>query len=115
MYLQDIYTYPIKSLGGIRLEQANLEEKGLEYDRRWMLVDKKGKFLSQRKHPKMSLLRTQITDNGILVVQKDESEQQILVPLESSSKPQTAGDHLGRSSRGKDSGPRDQPLVFGSP
>ena len=85
MHLQDIYTYPIKSLGGIRLEQANLEEKGLQYDRRWMLVDKKGKFLSQRKHPKMALLRTQITDNGILVVQKDEPEQQILVPLESSS------------------------------
>ncbi|MGM0460778.1 MAG: MOSC N-terminal beta barrel domain-containing protein, partial [Bacteroidota bacterium] len=39
MHLQDIYTYPIKSLGGIRLEEATLEERGLKYDRRWMLVD----------------------------------------------------------------------------
>ncbi|MFO7846911.1 MAG: MOSC domain-containing protein, partial [Balneolaceae bacterium] len=70
MHLQDIFTYPIKSLGGIRLEEATLEERGLKYDRRWMLVDKKGKFLSQRKHPKMALLQTRISDSGILVKHK---------------------------------------------
>lgn len=85
MKLQDIYTYPIKSLGGFRLEQAKLEEKGLQYDRRWMLVDKAGKFLSQRKHPKMALLQTRLTKNGITVIQKDEPNQQTLIPFVSQS------------------------------
>lgn len=83
MYLQDIYSYPIKSLGGVRLDQANLQERGLEHDRRWMLVDKKGIFLSQRKHPKMALLQTQITDRGISVEEKNDPEQTVLVPFES--------------------------------
>lgn len=85
MHLQDIYTYPIKSLGGIRLEKATLEEKGLQHDRRWMLVDKEGVFLSQRKHPEMALLQTQITDEGIFVVHKGASEQNIFVPFEAES------------------------------
>lgn len=85
MHLQDIYTYPIKSLGGIRLEEATLEERGLKYDRRWMLVDKKGKFLSQRKHPKMALLQTRISDSGILVKHKDDPEKTILIPFEANS------------------------------
>jgi uncharacterized protein len=85
MHLQDIYTYPIKSLGGIRMEQANLEERGLQHDRRWMLVDKEGQFLSQRKHPKMALLQTDIIGNGISVVHKDDPNRQILVPFESQS------------------------------
>lgn len=85
LQLQDIYTYPIKSLGGIRLDKAKLKEKGLQYDRRWMLVDKNGVFFSQRKHPNMALLQTQITDGGILVTYKDNSEQAILVPFESES------------------------------
>jgi uncharacterized protein YcbX len=42
--LSEINIYPIKSLGGIRLEKAQLEEKGLQYDRRWMLVDAEGIF-----------------------------------------------------------------------
>lgn len=83
MQLQDIYTYPIKSLGGIQLKQANLEEKGLQYDRRWMLADKNGQFLSQRKHPEMALLQTKLTENGILVIHKDEPNRRILIPFES--------------------------------
>ena len=37
--LTQIWIYPIKSLGGISLSSAVVKEKGLEYDRRLMLVD----------------------------------------------------------------------------
>jgi uncharacterized protein YcbX len=43
-------------------------EKGLLYDRRFMLVDESGKFMTQRVHPKMALFRLSITD-GVLTVQ----------------------------------------------
>lgn len=85
MHLQDIYTYPIKSLGGIRLAEVNLEEKGLKYDRRWMLTDKNGQFLSQRKHPKMALLQTRLTENGVSVTHKHDPGQTVLIPFESPS------------------------------
>lgn len=65
--LTNIYIYPIKSMGGIELTSAVAEERGLQYDRRWMLVDDEGVFMSQRNHPKMALLRTSIDDNNLVV------------------------------------------------
>jgi uncharacterized protein len=81
MHIQDIYIYPIKSLGGIRLEKARLMEKGFENDRRFMLADKNGRFLSQREHPRMALLQTDLVDEGIAVYSKQEPENKTLIPL----------------------------------
>ncbi|MBU1822692.1 MAG: MOSC domain-containing protein, partial [Bacteroidetes bacterium] len=54
--LSEIWIYPIKSLGGIRLNNSRVQERGLQYDRRWMLVDPAGKFLTQRTVHEMSQL-----------------------------------------------------------
>lgn len=82
MYLQDIYIYPIKSLGGIRLDEALLEERGFKYDRRWMLVDGAGKFLSQRKFPKMALLQVELSEEGLHVFDKSSPDYYLTVPYQ---------------------------------
>jgi uncharacterized protein len=56
--LTEIWIYPIKSLGGIRLKSSRVMEKGLQYDRRWMLIDEDNIFLTQRIFQKMALLKT---------------------------------------------------------
>ncbi|MCF1752759.1 MOSC domain-containing protein [Mariniradius sediminis] len=81
MLLQDIYIYPIKSLGGIRLPKANLEERGLQWDRRWMLVDGKGDFLTQRVHPSMALLQVELRADGLLVFHKQDPTKRINIPF----------------------------------
>ena len=68
--LSEIYIYPIKSLGGIRLEKANITTRGLENDRRFMLVDESGRFLSQREHPQLALFQTEIEGNFLLIKNK---------------------------------------------
>ncbi len=55
--LAELYVYPLKSAAGIKLEHAKVGLRGLEFDRRWMLVDEDGQFISQRKHPRMALLK----------------------------------------------------------
>jgi len=55
--LSEIWIYPIKSLAGIRLNSSRVMPKGLEYDRRWMLVDEDGVFMTQRLFPKMALCK----------------------------------------------------------
>lgn len=67
MFLSEINIYPIKSLAGISLNKAKVERRGLEFDRRWLLVNEKNKFLTQREFPKMALLKVEITDNNLLV------------------------------------------------
>lgn len=52
--LSQIWIYPIKSLGGISLPSTKVMEKGLPYDRRWMLVDANNHFMTQRQFPAMS-------------------------------------------------------------
>jgi len=79
MHVQDIYIYPIKSLGGIRLDKATLLEKGFKHDRRFMLVDKDGIFLSQRKHPQMAFLQTELSDSGIEVFNRDDPATRITI------------------------------------
>jgi uncharacterized protein YcbX len=58
--LSEIWTYPVKSLGGVSLSSATLLPKGLEHDRRWMLVTEDGTTLTQRTHPRMALFRTSL-------------------------------------------------------
>ncbi|WP_341328459.1 MOSC N-terminal beta barrel domain-containing protein [Methylotuvimicrobium sp. KM2] len=62
-FLSGIYIYPVKSLAGIAVDRWPVTEKGLRYDRQWMLVDKKRKFLSQRCLPKMALIRTALSES----------------------------------------------------
>jgi uncharacterized protein YcbX len=67
LLISELYIYPIKSLGGIALIEAKVTERGLEHDRRWMLIDENNRFLSQRENQQMALLKVSITDNNLLV------------------------------------------------
>ena len=59
MQLSALYSYPIKGIAGRNLTEAELEPRGLRDDRRWLLVDADGRFLSQRELPAMALLNAQ--------------------------------------------------------
>lgn len=86
MKLSSIIIYPIKSLAGIQLNSAIVEKRGLQYDRRWMLVDQDGLFISQRKFPIMALLQVSIKDEEMIVFHKDYPNQGLSIPLRPSNK-----------------------------
>ncbi len=65
--LTGVRIYPVKSLAGIRLEQANVQPQGLQDDRLFMLVDENGLLITQRKYPQLALLKTQMIDQGIRI------------------------------------------------
>jgi uncharacterized protein YcbX len=57
LQLTGITVYPLKSAGGISSETWEVDPFGLRYDRRWMVVDLAGRFLSQREFPRLALVR----------------------------------------------------------
>ncbi|WP_420385169.1 MOSC domain-containing protein [Roseivirga sp.] len=65
--IRQIFIYPIKSLGGIELKTSRVERKGLAFDRRWMLVDDNGRFISQREFPKLALLKPSIVEDALYI------------------------------------------------
>lgn len=71
--LSAIHCYPIKSARGIAVQSATVDRFGLVGDRRWMLVDSSGKFLSQRTVPTMALLEVAAEDGGIHLTWDGES------------------------------------------
>lgn len=87
--LTHIYIYPIKSLGGISFQSATVEERGLQYDRRWMLVDKNGMFLTQREYPQMALLQVNIKDDKLVVTHKTKSISNLEFPISDAQPPIT--------------------------
>ncbi|NBS72545.1 MAG: MOSC domain-containing protein [Betaproteobacteria bacterium] len=56
-HISQLWIYPIKSCGGISVEESILTPTGLEWDRNWMVVDKRGEFISQRDLPNMALIQ----------------------------------------------------------
>jgi len=65
MHLSEINIYPIKSTKGIALRSARVEGRGIEFDRRWMLVDESGLFISQREAPRLALVSTRMNNETI--------------------------------------------------
>jgi uncharacterized protein len=58
--LSEINVYPVKACRGIALESSVVRASGLEWDRRWMFVDAKRTFLTQRTHPQLARITTRI-------------------------------------------------------
>lgn len=65
--LSTITLYPVKSLAGISVTSWPVTKTGLQYDRKWMLIDNAGQFLSQRKLPQMALIKTALTDRHLIL------------------------------------------------
>lgn len=71
LILSALCIYPVKGLKGISLEASRCTERGLERDRRWMVVDPAGEFLSQRTVPKMATVWTDIEGDTLTLAAPD--------------------------------------------
>src|SRR5436190_9316042 len=83
MYISEINIYPIKSLKGISLDSAKVEDRGLQFDRRWMLTTPEGMFFTQREFPRMATVTTEVTSDGLRVASNGTGE--LSIPFEPDS------------------------------
>lgn len=67
--LSALFIYPVKSLGGFAVESATVDPFGLVGDRRFMVVDETGRFLTQRSLPRMALIRTALSSHSLRLAQ----------------------------------------------
>jgi uncharacterized protein len=59
--------YPVKGLGGQLLNQAQVQERGFAWDRRWMLVEEGNRFLTQRVLPKMATIKARVEADALVL------------------------------------------------
>ena len=77
--LSAISIYPIKSCRGIALTEAKVERRGIAHDRRFMVVDQHGQFITQRDEPRMALVDVAIDEAVLHVSSRGHGE--VRVPL----------------------------------
>lgn len=65
MFVEALWIYPVKSCAGIRVQAAQVAERGFRGDRRWMIVDEAGRHLTQREFPSMALIKPELVQGGL--------------------------------------------------
>ncbi|WP_163370906.1 MOSC domain-containing protein [Endozoicomonas acroporae] len=82
MQVTGLAIYPIKSTRGIPLESAHVTRRGFEHDRRWLLTDEHGKFITQRQYPELATVVTSIVDGGLLITRPAVENLYVAIPEE---------------------------------
>lgn len=65
--ISGLFVYPVKSCGGIALSQTQLSATGFNADRRWMLVNDQGRFVTQREQSRLALVTPTLQGEGVSV------------------------------------------------
>ena len=73
----DIFIYPVKSLKGIPLKEAETGLRGFKYDREWMITDSDYQFLTQRQIEAMATITVSITQDLLLLQSSKGNELKI--------------------------------------
>jgi uncharacterized protein YcbX len=79
--LSAIHIFPIKSCGPLVLNEAAVEARGLARDRRWMIIDAQGKFLTGRQNARLTLIRAQLDGAALHLTAPEMPALQVTAPM----------------------------------
>jgi hypothetical protein len=65
--VEALFFYPVKSCRGLALDRATVEPRGIRHDRRWMIVDAEGAFLTQRAEPGLARIAVAVAEDGLVL------------------------------------------------
>ena len=82
--VRSLHIYPVKGLKGIDVREARCTDRGFEFDRRFMVVTADGLFISQRSHPRMATIWTDLAGDALELAAPD------LPPLQVPLRPERA-------------------------
>jgi len=85
MHLEELHIHPVKSLRGVSVQTASVDALGLVGDRRFLVVDSDGKFLTQRVLPQMARVSTALDATHLTL--SAEGHGGIRVPLKEDAAP----------------------------
>ena len=60
-----LYLHPVKGCAGLRVEEAEVTARGFANNRRFMIVDADGTFVTQRERPELVRVRTALEPDAV--------------------------------------------------
>ncbi|MGD9799181.1 MAG: MOSC N-terminal beta barrel domain-containing protein [Parvularculaceae bacterium] len=70
MRISSLHIHPVKGMRALDAARARVEPRGLGGDRRWLVVDPAGVFLTQRSHPRLATIDAAL-DGETLILATD--------------------------------------------
>lgn len=83
--MSELHCYPVKGCAGLSLHSARITARGVEHDRRFMIVDADGSFRSQRSDPGLALIRPSLDDDALTLEHSDFGS--VTAPIDMQSAP----------------------------
>ncbi|HLL52799.1 MAG TPA: MOSC N-terminal beta barrel domain-containing protein [Myxococcaceae bacterium] len=65
MFVSSLFVYPVKSARGLAVPRARVSDRGFAWDRRFMVVDPEGSFLTQRELPRLALVEVALGEGRL--------------------------------------------------
>ena len=87
MHLASIHLYPVKSLGGRDLSEAAVEPWGLRGDRRWLILNADGTYLTARQEPLMLSVTAHARPDGGITLSADGRVLEVDAPVDGEAVP----------------------------
>jgi len=63
--LAGIFIYPVKGCRALALTSSSVDALGLDGDRRFLIVDPAGRFITQRSHPQLACIETALSSSHL--------------------------------------------------
>jgi MOSC domain-containing protein len=77
--VRELNVYPLKSARGIPKMRVRLAHTGFEWDRHWLVIREDGTFLTQRTHPALTQIVTDLTEDELILT--SEGLKPLALPL----------------------------------
>ncbi|MCC5908047.1 MAG: MOSC N-terminal beta barrel domain-containing protein [Balneolaceae bacterium] len=94
--------YPVKSMHGISVREAELTPPGLKYDRNWMVTDDSGLFITQRDLPSLAAINANLSSDELKL--KHSQGDAFHISLQSANRKEVAVEVWGDQCRAFDEG-----------
>lgn len=79
LIVSGLYIYPVKSCQAVPLQASTVTQSGLLFDRRFMVINKEGLFLTAREYPQLTLIDAKSVQHGLVLTHPSMSNP---LPLE---------------------------------
>lgn len=86
MHLSALHRYPLKSTAGLAVEALEIVARGPLHDRRWLVVDADGRFVTARQISQLVLVRAEIQENGLRLSAPGMPDLDVASPLPDASR-----------------------------
>lgn len=78
MHISQLFIYPVKSCAGIQVSELTFDESGPVGDRRFVVVNSDGEFITQREISRMAKIQPTLTANTLVLHLNDSADSSLL-------------------------------------